>query len=168
MTKRGPAQGELDGLCGLYCIVEFMHAQRPILMGSQLTKKEVFWHILETAYQRNLMRPEHIADGYCWYDLEKIFNATCSNLHIQHHAQSLRAEHESTGMSGTKLFKSLIHRKGGAIFAKGKCHWALAYKIRNDAVSIFDPSHGYLAAQVRFPNSEDGLAILPKEAAHLA
>ena len=72
-------QGELDGLCGIYALTNFLRdykiGSRYFSTGPRRDRSgDAFWLLLDTAYRLRMLTPDYLIEGYAPHHLVKIWN----------------------------------------------------------------------------------------------
>ncbi len=74
--KKPSTQGDADGLCGIYCLINFMH----IWNSPRVLDRESFKYLMRSAEQLSLLTPDRLHGGFEWQELVSLFNHTAKAL----------------------------------------------------------------------------------------
>jgi hypothetical protein len=171
-------QGEPDGLCGIYSLLNFIHALPEYCAKTRKEQneedQEILRYLLEASHELGLMLPQMLSHGFEQYHLRAIFNRTCENLDINFRAKSLSSyASENKCKNVLKAIGRVVGEKGAAVVHLNEHdHWVLAYDINGVVVTLDDSSvwrdhdvgpykvNGSKQKELGL-DSLDGLALLP-------
>ena len=166
-------QGQADGLCGLYCIINFLSAS--VTDYRKDYAKYDLWHLLTIFQQFGWLSPQSVYEGFEDYQLKLIFNQHCENRKLSFRAYFLKdyVEYHKLGelsdAAESLTDSSISISQKNAIFAYNtkEDHWVMIHRSDN---KLFI-SDSQLANPRDFePDKKDdglcsdpGLIILPKD-----
>lgn len=151
-------QGSVDGLCGLYSLLNFLEAD-PFFadeIGRRSSRKSrsynAFWYILDCAERNGLLTATYLYDGYCDHHLLHLFSKLTDELDLPYHCRRLAPalrdfkEHEGRQSDGqlTDFARWLFSAKGkaGLICMATQDHWTLVSGLRGAKLIVADSSDG--------------------------
>jgi hypothetical protein len=158
-------QGDADGLCGIYCLINFMRSWR---LGADIRKsdRESFKYLMRSAEQLSVLTPDRLHDGFEWHELTDIFNKTAQTLREPYKAipfVHVKAQIRDRSIAG--ILAAIMEQKGQAVLSvdKGE-HWVLATEFKSKKVKIVDPSRRTSRQSIALSSIDSdhaGLALLP-------
>ena len=166
-------QGTADGLCGLYCIINFLSYSSNFCKGEYVSHD--LWHLLTVANQFGWFTPQAIHQGFEDYQLKDIFNQHCENRKLGFQAFFLcdymkALELKYVSAAASRAFKNDKKRdRLGAVLAYlyDDDHWIL---VRGEGLmlkiydSLFDEVQNYDAQMLDAKSCQfRGLVIMPKD-----
>ena len=159
-------QGNIDGLCGLYCLVNAIDEDELVCgQRDDDRARDALRYILEATKRLGLLTSYRVLFGYHWHELIEIFNHFSSRTHYSFKAVPLTdVSEEHPSLSGRRLIKNILQMQGQAILSvDSDRHWVLAVGEHPDGgISVEDPSPLSNRSQIKsLPNRADGVAIIP-------
>lgn len=158
-------QGSLDGLCGIYGLINFIVHKKIIPGKSYEQGREAYRYILESAEQTGHLTAHRLHDGYEWPLLIEIFNHWAA---LYHHPYKAFALARISGLQKRPTNKSVIGtiiNAGGAalVSVKQGKHWILAtgFDDQGKFISADPDAEDPEGARVKFDDLTCGLALLP-------
>lgn len=171
-------QGGPDGLCGLYSLLNFIHAHAEFGEDEQDDNdREAFRYLLESTEQLGLLTAHHLHDGFEWHMLRVIFNHACDSIRLPYIAVPLVAVSEYA--KNTDIFEivKLVASHGGEVVAhlgKTDDHWILVHGVNRGRLCADDSAltdeeleKGFFISRGRSQKdfgitASLGLALVPK------
>jgi hypothetical protein len=142
---RAMRQGELDGLCGIYAII---NAARYLLPQLHARECEKLFRKLVSCLEKRLKRPlRAVADGIGFGVLTKLAKRAARfvkrRFGVKLKARSLKARRKHRTVEG--LCSALAERtKQGCVaiigIAGAEEHWCVVYKVTGRSLSVLDSS----------------------------
>jgi hypothetical protein len=156
-------QGSADGLCGVYCLINFLHAR------AEVEQREAFRYVFEAAEQCNLLNAHFLHDGFEARNLITIFNQVANNLRLKFFATHLADVAVALKKGKFAKIARTVTGDGGEIImsvASGR-HWVLLHGIDDTQFYVDDPDaastqNGKFSRQGRSVPTDDGVVILPR------
>jgi hypothetical protein len=158
-------QGHADGLCGIYCILNFLqqtewadHSDNHALQSLLYTVQELGW-----------LTPHYITEGFEEHHLKKIIDRQIEDYRLTYSTYFIR----DTKFRSFKILADQVRNEGGAIITgeKSKAHWILLcsfdYHEKFTELIVWDSSgEGNVENKppynLNFP-LDSGLLIIPSE-----
>ena len=158
-------QGTADGLCGIYCLVNFICSRK--FPTEFVGQRNALRYLLESAERLQLLRPHKIAEGFEWHELLEIFNDVSSRLFSHYIAVPLHLVDEEIDDDGwSDFFRKVFHeRKPGEIAlvlnVAGGEHWVLGDSLseKENGVLVKDSTQKSPRSTVSRPASAEGLLL---------
>lgn len=155
-------QGRMDGLCGLYSIMNFCVEKK--LFGPGV-KKEAEWYVFEAVEMEGLLTTYHLYYGFEVQHLFAIFRRLCENLRIPY-----RPVYLDTLGGGPEQAVSKAIDFGGAVVGgfDGSSHWILVYSkegrkfLVHDSAATGSPTTSLGHAKMQ-QFSMEAVALMPEK-----
>jgi hypothetical protein len=156
-------QGHMDGLCGVYAILNFC-LLKGLLKGQ--VKKDAEWYVFEAVEMEGLLTSYYLVRGFEVQHLHAVFERLSKNLRLSYKPYYIdelyvrRRDHY--GLLGR------VFEKGGAViggFGRAK-HWVLFHELKKSEVLIHDSAADDARKQVNVDElagsfSSEGIALMP-------
>lgn len=119
-------QGQMDGLCGLYAIMNFC-LEKSLFDKSHFgkgIKKEAEWYVFEAVEMEGLLNTYYLYYGFEVQHIFSIFRRLCENLRIPYRPVYL----DTLGSDPEQAVTKVLHA-GGAVVGgfDGNRHWVLVH-----------------------------------------
>ncbi len=152
----------MDGLCGLYSLLNFCHHKK-LFVGE--VRQDPEWYVFEAVEMEGLLTSYYLTRGFEVQHLHTIFARLCRNLRLSFSPYYLDELYAQRGDHFGALKRAISN--GGAVvggFVETK-HWMLFYEMKEASVLIYDsaPDGGRKRALVNeLTNfSPEGIALMP-------
>ncbi|MBX9732060.1 MAG: hypothetical protein K2X59_12090 [Sphingomonas sp.] len=163
-------QGNADGLCGPYAIMNFLVWKDEIpadKAAGTSAYQEAFRYVMEAAERAGLLSAHKLYSGFEWPDLIVVFNEYAERNYFDYVAVPLIKLHSRIAkLSNESLWGAIVDAEGAAVASVQKGgHWVLIYK-RDGAggFSVLDATAGNPKTELKKAWSlRDGMAMLPKD-----
>tara|TARA_R110001606_G_scaffold48184_1_gene122492 strand:+ start:1152 stop:1679 length:528 start_codon:yes stop_codon:yes gene_type:complete len=154
-------QGQPDGLCGLYALINFLHTWPDLGTTVSERQQEAFRYLFEAAEELNLLNAHYLHSGFEQHYLHAIFNRTAENIRLPFRALFLDEFKEGLGSIDDRELLSEVCQNGGcAVIPVGSDqHWVLAHKVKSRKICV-DDSARTESYWISKPSSCQGLAIV--------
>lgn len=137
---RPAQQGQLDGFCGVYSIVNFI-LRREGLKSDSDDAKAIFKRLIFLLKEQQKLTPHRICDGFREGQLQKSFNRLAAERGLKVKAHALKSYAKKTG---AKLIQDILvqFEPDEAAMVRVECnHWVLAHSSSKKSY-IIDDSFG--------------------------
>lgn len=169
-------QGNADGLCGLYCIINFLKqfklgedskaAKMPMVRRHH---RESFRYVMRAAESLGFLTADRLYDGFEAPELRLILDRTMELIDEEYHAETLDRLNRQLEIENYDALLTEVLEKGGVaiISVENEGHWILAISRRGKkTLNVIDPSKGTRAISIdQVDHNFDGIAIFPGLAA---
>ena len=165
-------QGQLDGLCGIYALTNFL---RDLRIGNRFFSSghrgkrsdDAFWMLLDAAYRLNMLTPDNLIEGLAAHQLAKIWNTLALEADLQVEAVLFsRLKRLGRGVT-VSLIAECVHEENGpnALVILHREHWLLsASRGESGYVNVLDSAAANprkrLSRAELDDSSIDGFALL--------
>ena len=161
-------QSNIDGMCGLYCLVNAIKSD-PLMMGKLENDRarDALRYVLESAERLGLLTSYRMWSGYHWHELIEIFNHFSDRVRFPFRAISFEEMNEiGRWSSGVAMISHIVDIDGSAIISVDRGnHWVLVKGRQGDGeFSVVDPAPGSNRHSItRLVDRFNGVAILPRQ-----
>lgn len=160
-------QGNLDALCGIYALANFLQRQSEFRgYGDESPGRLALEVTLRAAEREFLFDSSHMMDGYDWAELGRIARRIFTDYHLDFQIEPLKSLQVDTGPDLFNAISELVKKDGGAIITHSQGnHWVFAYGVDGDDIKIKDSSPTsegtarLSKTQLRYVGKTDGLAF---------
>jgi hypothetical protein len=159
-------QGDPDGLCGIYCLINFMRDWK-FERDLSDNHRESFRYLLRSAERLKLLTADRLHDGFEWHELCEIFNLTTKSLHEPYQSIPIVAlQRRFPRWTNRDLLCAVFEDSGEAVVSVDRHkHWVLAFRfISSDTLSVFDSNASSRRKSIEIRELArpfNGLALLP-------
>lgn len=171
---RGEAnrQGQLDGLCGIYALTNFL---RDLRVGNRFYSSghrsrrsdDAFWMMLDAAFRLNMLTPDNLIRGLAAHQLAKIWNTLAEEADLRVEAVLLsRLKRLGRGVSVSLIAECVLEENTpNALVILHHEHWLLSSsRTENGNVNVVDSASANprkRLSKLELDDSEvDGFALL--------
>ncbi len=167
MSEQKLFQGNLDALCGIYALANFLQRQSEFKgYQDESPGKLALEATLRAAEREQLFDSSHMMAGYDWAELGRIARRIFSDYHLEYRIEPIKNLQATKASDLFSELSKLTKTGGGAIITHSRGnHWVFAYGTDGDAVKIKDsaPTSGGNAAlskaQQKHISRTDGLVF---------
>jgi len=162
-VKAALQQGNADGLCGLYALMNFLHRTCPEDWNEAT---DTLWYLLDAARQFGWFNPYTITQGFEEYQLKAIIDLLIQNYRMGYETFFVSDAAESLDINRFVNLAERVAEKKGSIIASwdARCHWVLVTSEKGEVVVVDSAAGGEsrpLSQRQRALDLKYGLVILP-------
>ena len=167
MRMQHAKQGGPDGLCGIYCLINFMRDWE-LERDLEDNHREAFRYLLRSAERLRLLTADRLHDGFEFFELCEIFDLTANSLREDYRSVPIRTLQQRLPNRTNRELLCMIFEEGGeAIVSVDRHkHWILAYRFMStEKLSVFDSDASSRRSSIQVSELGrpfQGLALLPK------
>ena len=163
--KRALQQGQSDGLCGIYSLLNFLIRTRGF--GWQ-DSSDSLWYLLDASRQLGCFNPYTLTQGFEEHQLKAIIDLQFENYRMPYKTFSIGELSKQVGIKNFYDLANKVTVKNGSLIASWdrRNHWVLVTAEAGDMVVIDSAAGGKALSLNRRQKSltlAGGLIILPKE-----
>lgn len=155
-------QGDADGLCGIYAILNFLNLQKGWKFSDN---PNALQFVLDVAYDHGWLTPRHIVGGYEAYHLKQILNTLFENYSMQFQAFNIVEIDREKSESSFVILKRILAEKGAIIGGPTGNHWVLLIKSKDGDIIVNsdarDPTVRKFDGRSSQIDISSGVVILP-------
>ena len=158
-------QGYADGLCGLYCIANFLH--RIPEWGDP--PNSTLWHLLDACRHFGWLNPYTITEGFEDFQLKAVLDLQIENYRMSYKTGFLSDTKQSSKIKSVNEFlEKVVEAKGAAIVnSQRRKHWMLVMPgtkggLIVDSANVKEPERE-LGSVKRTFSPDWGVLILPHQ-----
>lgn len=160
-------QGNVDGLCGLYALVNFISNKVQLADDDYTTGREAFRYLVESAEALGHLTAHRMHDGFEWPLLKEIFNHWAERYEQPYQAYSLsRVTSLERNPSSNSVIQTIVNADGGVVLSvKRGRHWVLVMTGRRDdgRFEVIDADSRYPEEpRKKFDDIRCGVALISK------
>lgn len=164
--KKAFQQGQSDGMCGIYSLLNFLHRTKGF--GWEDDSTETLWYLLDASRQLGWFNPYTLTQGFEEHQLKAIIDLQFANYKMPYETFSVGEVSEQLGIKNFYDLAEKVTKKNGSLVASWdrRNHWVLVTAEAGEVVVIDSYAVGKALSLSRRQKSltlAGGLIILPKE-----
>lgn len=148
-------QGTVDGLCGIYSLLNFLRTQECFEEAGKTRAQNAFWYLLEAMEAEGTLTPFRMFYGLNTFHLERIFNRICTDFRLGHKAMRLEEVGALLAIDTTPgTIKHVVAGGGAVVCGYGnESHWLLIDDRQEGSFMVRDSG----AERERVARAKEGL-----------